>query len=126
MSAGVFALVILAGGLGGMLRYWLDDRIRARVGTAFPWGILVVNASGAFALGLLTGLLGAWGLDDSVRLILGVGFLGGYTTLSTASVDTVKLIRAGHPGRALINALGSLALGVALAALGYFLGTLAG
>lgn len=124
MSAGVFALVVLAGGLGGALRYWVDDRVRAHLGSAFPWGILVVNLTGAFALGLVTGGIGALGLDDAFRLVLGVGFLGGYTTLSTASVDTVRLVRAGHPGRALANSLGSLAAGVALAALGFALGSL--
>ena len=90
--------------------------MRGRRG-AFPLGILIVNVTGSFALGVVTGLGAAIGGADS-RWIIGVGLLGGYTTFSTVSVETVLLgaARASATGR-WTNALGTSGLGARRGAL---------
>lgn len=142
--------VALGGGAGSVLRYALDTWVtrraerRAPSGALprFPWGITAVNLSGSFALGWLVGALGsALGATPgtvpgtvlgslvepgaavhTAWLALGIGLLGGYTTLSTASLDTVRLARAGRFAAAAGNALGTLGGAVLLAAAGMLLG----
>ncbi|ALJ22128.1 fluoride efflux transporter CrcB [Microbacterium sp. No. 7] len=122
MSGLELALLVVAGGLGAGLRYVLDGLImRGRKG-AFPLGILVVNVSGSFVLGVLTGL-GAL-VAPAWATILGVGLLGGYTTFSTVSVETVLLAQRGRRDWALLNVVGTLVVAVAAAALGVLLGGL--
>ncbi|WP_345752239.1 fluoride efflux transporter FluC [Microbacterium rhizophilus] len=118
MTPLVFAGLALAGGVGAGLR-WLADVLLSRVLPAgFPWAILVVNASGSFVLGLLTGL----SLDAIWAAVLGTGLLGGYTTFSTVAVDTQVLAREGRSEAAWGNALGTLVLCVAVAVGGLALG----
>lgn len=112
------ALMALAGGLGAGSRYALDLWVRPRVSTRLPWSTLLINVTGSFALGLLVGL----GTDDAWRTILGTGFLGGYTTFSTASVETVDLALGRRYAAAATNALVMLTVSVAAAAGGYVLG----
>lgn len=126
MSPLLLAGIALAGGLGAATRYVLDLRLRALLGERMPWGILLVNASGSLALGVLVGLAAAAALPSPWLLIAGVGFLGGYTTFSTTSVDSVRLLREGRRLAALGNGLGGLAACVLAAGLGYALGFLAG
>ena len=116
-------LLTLAGGLGAAARFALDGAVRERWPSEFPWGILVVNVLGSFLLGLLTGLVLA-GADDAWRLVLGAGFCGGFTTFSTALVDTVRLTRGGAARTALLNLAGTLALTVLAAAFGLGLAVL--
>ncbi len=123
MTAGLFVALAAAGGLGAAIRFVLDGAIRDRVGAAYPVGITVINLSGAFLLGLLTGWVSSAVLPDELRAILSTGLLGGYTTFSTASIDTVRLLRDGRIGPGLLNGLGMLIAGVALAAAGYALGS---
>lgn len=108
-------LLALAGGLGAGLRFITDGLIRARVRTALPVGTMLINISGSLLLGLLTGLVAGHYTDTGVGLILGTGFLGGYTTFSTSSFETVRLIQSRRTGFALINAAGTM-LGCVLAA----------
>ena len=118
MSGPWLALAIaVAGGLGAGVRYLLDSSVPARIRSRFPWGIFVVNLSGSFALGVLTGLA----LEDPVAGVWAVGFLGGYTTFSTASYDSVRLLRERRIGAALLNGPGMLIACVALATLGILL-----
>ncbi|CAN7157642.1 fluoride efflux transporter CrcB [Microbacterium sp. LjRoot45] len=115
----VIALVV-GGGLGAGARYLVDGFVmRGRRGV-FPLGILVVNVSGAFLLGLLTALAGAVG--PVWLAIAGVGVLGGYTTFSTVSVETVLLAQRGRRDWAWLNLLGTLVLSVVAAALGVLIG----
>ncbi|WEK13308.1 MAG: fluoride efflux transporter CrcB [Candidatus Microbacterium phytovorans] len=115
----VVALVV-GGGLGAGARYLVDGVVmRGRRGV-FPLGILVVNVSGAFLLGLLTALAGAVG--PVWLAIAGVGVLGGYTTFSTVSVETVLLAQRGRRDWAWLNLLGTLVLSVVAAALGVLIG----
>jgi CrcB protein len=120
----VILLLALAGGLGAAARFALDGAVRARWPSEFPWGILLVNLLGSFLLGVLTGLV-LDGADDAWRLVLGVGFCGGFTTFSTAMVDSVRLAQRGSLRPALGNLVGTLAVTVLAAAFGLGLGVLA-
>lgn len=115
--------VAVGGGVGAMARFWIDGLVTRRAqrrgggATGFPWGITVVNLTGSFVLGLLVGADLAWPA-------IGVGLLGGYTTFSTASLDTVRLMREKRLGAALGNACGTLGIAVVLATAGLYLGYL--
>lgn len=114
----LFLLVALAGGVGAGLR-WLADVLLSRLlPSGFPWAILVVNTTGSFALGLITGAA----LGTEWLAVLGTGLLGGYTTFSTVAVDTQVLAGEGRRGAAWADALGTLALTVAAALAGLALG----
>jgi len=114
--------LIVGGGLGAGARYVVDGVVmRGRRG-AFPVGILLVNVSGSFLLGLLTALAAVIG--PVWLTIAGVGVLGGFTTFSTVSVETVLLARAGRRDWAWLNLLGTLLACVVAAALGVLIGGL--
>ncbi|MET3370764.1 UNVERIFIED_CONTAM: CrcB protein [Jeotgalibacillus campisalis] len=114
----------LAGGIGAATRFMVDGLIRHRLKTALPWGTIMINVSGSLALGFLAGLLMRGQTPESLFLIVGTGFLGGYTTFSTASLETIRLIQSGRTGLALINGLGSMAASVLAAAAGVGIGLL--
>ncbi len=120
MNALVVVAVALAGGAGAGLRYLVDRLVPMRGG--FPFGILIVNVSGSFVLGLLTGL--ATALAPEAAMVLGVGLLGGYTTFCTVSVESALLAERGRWKDAAANLLGTLVLAVAAAAGGIALGSL--
>ena len=124
MSAVVFLLVALAGGMGAAARLLIDGLVNARVRGAYPLGTTVVNATGSLALGFLVGLALGFYLPVEWQLVLGTGFLGGYTTFSTASVETVRLLQNRRFGAALANGLGMLLLCVGASGLGLWLGLL--
>ena len=103
-------LVALGGALGSVLRYKIDGWVQAGAGGAFPWGILVVNVTGCFVAGLLmTVLLERTSVSDEVRTGLLVGVLGGYTTFSTFSLQSLDLADAGLWGYVAVNVLASVA-----------------
>lgn len=122
MNGWVLIGAALAGGAGAGLRYLVDVLVIGGRSARFPLGILVVNVTGSFALGLLTGL-GAALAGTELAWVLGVGLLGGYTTFSTVSVESALLMRAGEARRGWMNALVTLVLGVAAAAAGVALGS---
>ncbi|ABM09962.1 putative fluoride ion transporter CrcB [compost metagenome] len=111
-------LLALAGGVGAAVRFMVDGFVRQRLKTALPWGTILINVTGSLALGFLAGLVMRGQAAESLFLILGTGFLGGYTTFSTASLETIRLIQSGRTGLALINGLGSMAASVLSAAAG--------
>lgn len=121
MSAWVIALAALAGGIGAGLRYLLDAAVMRRRHGRFPLGILVVNVTGSLALGLVVGL-GSSIVSPEVATIIGTGLLGGYTTFSTVSVESVLLLQRGRRRAALGNLLGTLVLALAAAVLGVLAG----
>jgi CrcB protein len=123
MTAGVFIAAALAGGVGAGLRYLIDVLVVGVRPGRFPAGILLVNVTGSFALGVLTGV-GAGFAGRDVAWVVGVGLLGGYTTFSTVSLESVLLIESGEARRGWLNALGTLVLGVAAAGAGLALGHL--
>lgn len=116
-------LIAVAGGIGAGLRFVLDGTVKARVHTSLPPGTMLINVLGSFVLGVITGLAGSV-LPAEAVTVLGTGLLGGFTTFSTASLETVTLARRGRWGLAAVNALGMLALAFAAAALGLWVGGL--
>ncbi|MFJ3027217.1 fluoride efflux transporter CrcB [Curtobacterium sp. NPDC087080] len=126
MSALDLLLVSLGGGVGAALRFWLDGLVKGRIrGTVlggFPLGTLVINVTGSLVLGLVTGAGESGALPLPVVAVLGTGMMGGYTTFSTASVETVQLLRSGKTRTAVLNGLGMLVVSVGAAALGLLIG----
>jgi CrcB protein len=120
MNAWTIVATAIAGGIGAGLRYLVDAGVMRRRHGRFPLGILIVNVSGSFALGILVGLGGT--LGSQLLTILGTGMLGGYTTFSTVSVESALLFQRRSRRSAWVNLFGTL--GVALAAAG--VGLLAG
>ena len=114
-------LVFLGAGIGGALRHGVNVACAWACGTAFPWGTLVVNVAGSFAMGLLAAWLafraGA-GWSQGMRLFLATGVLGGFTTFSAFSLDAVLLWERG----AALAALGYVAASVVLSIAGLMLG----
>jgi CrcB protein len=110
--------VAVFGALGAVARFRVDSAVSARVVTDFPIGTLTVNLTGAFALGALIG--GA--APDRVALLLGTGFMGGYTTFSTWMVETERLGEIGEVVLLLANLALSMLLGFGIAALGWYVG----
>jgi fluoride exporter len=120
MSGPLTALSIsVAGGMGAALRLVLDGLIRARVKSTYPVGTTVINVTGSFLLGLVTGLATSQLVSHQWQLVVGTGFLGGYTTFSTASFETVRLIEDRRYVAAAFNGLGMLLICTAAAALGF-------
>ena len=111
-------LLALAGGVGAGLRFMVDGLVRANSRTALPVATMLINITGSLLLGLLTGLVAGHYTDTIAGLILGTGLLGGYTTFSTASFETVRLIQARRTGLAVINAAGTMLTSVLAAAAG--------
>lgn len=124
MTPLLLLLIALAGGAGAWCRFTLDGLIRRRWRSPVPVGTLVINLTGSFALGLLTGVLATHAGPSDLRSILGTGFLGGYTTFSTAAVELATLSRDGRAWRAAGLGVAQVLGGLAAAALGLALGGL--
>ena len=118
MNAFVWAAVVLIGGAGSVLRFYVDGLVSSASGRDFPYGTLVVNLSGAVVLGLLTGLA----LGHDAALLAGTAAVGSYTTFSTWMLETQRLTEERQYRRAVANILVSLVLGAAAAALGRLIG----
>jgi CrcB protein len=114
-------LLAVAGGLGAAIRFLVDSWVATRLRATMPTGTVVVNVTGSFLLGMLTGWAMRHDGGGAVTTVLGTGFLGGYTTFSTASVEAVRLARGGRGGTALFHALLMVLLSVAAASLGLWL-----
>ena len=112
-------LVGIGGALGSLGRYALQGRIQAALAGGFPWGTLAVNLIGSTLIGALAAFLetlpGA-GAESRTRAFLALGILGGFTTFSSFSAESLALIRAGEWRPALAYVLASNALGILLAA----------
>lgn len=123
MNAWILIGAALAGGVGAGLRYVVDVLVVGPRPGRFPLGVFLVNISGSFILGVLTGL-GSQIVASDASWIIGVGVLGGYTTFSTVSVESALLLRSGQARRGWLNAVGTLVVGVSAAAAGLALGGL--
>ena len=126
MTPLTFIVLAIAGGLGAVTRFLLDGTITSWLGSRLPWSTIVINLSGSLLLGLLTGAVSSHLLPAVLQFTVGVGFLGGYTTFSTASFDTIALLRQGRVTLSLVNGLGVLIACTALACAGLWLGSALG
>lgn len=116
------ALVLAGGMIGGIGRYAVSGFVGRRIGETFPWGTLVVNASGALAIGILA----AWLREESggIWIAAAAGVLGSYTTVSSFSLQTLALARDGERLLAGLNVLCSLAVCLGAVLVGYVAGAI--
>jgi CrcB protein len=118
MSAPVWIGVVLCGGIGALARFAIDGTLSTAAGRDLPFGTFAINITGAFLLGLFTGLA----LSGTALTLAGAAGLGSYTTFSTWMLETQRLREEGEFARALGNAMISLLIGLGAAALGRYLG----
>ncbi|HSN71297.1 MAG TPA: fluoride efflux transporter CrcB [Steroidobacteraceae bacterium] len=107
-----YVLIAFGSALGGVARYWCSSLIAERVGETFPWGTWTVNVAGSFLIGVLAGFAAPEGriyFSPELRQFLMIGVLGGFTTFSSFSVQTLMLIRDGDWLAAIANVLLSVA-----------------
>jgi CrcB protein len=123
-TLGLALAVAVGGGLGAVLRALVIHHVARRRPDPLPLGTMLVNASGSLLLGFLTGLSMYHGFGPHDLDVAGIGLCGGYTTWSTASWETVHLIRDGHRPEALLYTFGGLALCLAVAVGGIALASL--
>ena len=114
--------VAAAGCIGAVARFVVDGVVRSRFGRGFPLGTVIVNVLGSLLLGIVTGLVLFHHQPSLWTTIGGTGFCGGYTTFSTASFETVRLMQERKYPLALLNGGGSFVLTLAAGALGLVLG----
>lgn len=116
-------LVLFGGGIGSVCRYWMSNTVAQWLGRSFPYGTLVVNALGSFLIGFLFAyLLNRTGsVSPALRALLIVGFLGGFTTFSSFSLETVGLLENGEFLRAVLNVGISVGLCLSLTILGIWI-----
>jgi CrcB protein len=119
---GKLLLIGLAGFIGTLSRYWLSGVVARRYGETFPMGTLLVNLVGCFMVGLLFYLLQERFLvNQTVRTVILIGFLGGFTTFSSFGLQTFTLLQDGEFGLAALNILGANVIGLVLVWAGYTL-----
>jgi fluoride exporter len=108
----------LGGFAGANARYLLGIWVATRFGPMFPYGTFIINVTGSFILGIIMGLLDAHVLAPAVRLSLGIGFVGAYTTFSTFTYETLRLVESGSLLLATANVVGSVVVGLLAAIAG--------
>jgi len=105
-------LIGLGSFIGGVSRYLLSQLIQNKALTSFPWGTLTVNVIGCLLIGIVFGISERSGLTNEWRLFLATGLLGGFTTFSAFSYESISLIRDGQAGSALLYIGCSIVLGL--------------
>jgi CrcB protein len=115
-----FGWIFLGGGVGSCFRYALGTLIQSKTSGAFPWGTLCVNVLGAFCIGWVLSALGSGGAphQPTVRLLVAVGFLGGFTTFSTLAFESLELLQAGRSLDFALYVFGTNLLGLLACAFG--------
>jgi fluoride exporter len=112
----IYVLVMIGSAIGGVTRYWLSGVVARCIGETFPWGTLIVNVSGCFAIGFFATITapedGRVFLDSETRQFVMIGLCGGYTTFSSFGLQTLNLMRGGEAFAALANI--GLSLGLCL------------
>ena len=112
-------LVLLGGAIGSGVRYLVSVSMLERFGSGFPWGTLTVNVVGSFVIGLVATLADEHGtVGPSARVFLVVGVLGGFTTFSSFSLETLRLLEQHGTGPAALNVAGNVALSILAAVIG--------
>lgn len=123
MTLAACALVLIGGFFGGISRFFLSGLVGRNAGETFPWGTLLVNVSGALAIGAFAGAARAHGgifASDLFRDLIVVGLFGGYTTVSSFSLQTLNLALEGEQRLAAFNVVASAALCVLAVAFGFW------
>jgi fluoride exporter len=110
--------VAVAGAVGAPARYLVDGFVQSRRPSRFPLGTLVINVSGALLLGFITGLVLYHAFPRTPQVLLGTGFCGAYTTFSTFTFETVRLVERQAPRMALTYAVASIVASLLAAAAG--------
>ena len=116
--------VFVGGGLGSVLRYLIGQWSASAFGVAFPYGTMIVNLVGCFALGVVVQLALAGSWHGDVRAAIAAGFIGGFTTYSSFNQETLTLFASGATGAAALNVAITLMGGLAAGALGMTAGRL--
>jgi CrcB protein len=107
-----YLIVVFGGGVGSLARYIVGTEIARRAGARFPpLGTMVINITGSFLIGLLMALLTQRLANPNWRLLLVVGFLGGYTTFSSFEYETLQAVQSGAIWMGMLNVVGSVVLG---------------
>ncbi len=120
-----YVAIAVGGAAGACLRFALSEAMLHLFGRAFPFGTLLVNILGSFAIGLLYGLILSEQLTPNPwRIFVGIGVLGAFTTFSTFSMDTVLMLQQGAFFKATLNVLTNVVLCLTLTWLGIKLGTM--
>lgn len=118
-----FFIISIGAVLGANARYWLGGWAAQKFGASFPYGTLIINLTGSFALGLfITLITQRFLVDPNWRLLIAIGFLGSYTTFSTYTYESVNLILTGQVWLGAINLFASSVLGAVAAISGILLG----
>lgn len=120
MTPEIVVGLIVAGALGAVARFIVDGLVQG-TNVAFPWGTFLVNVSGSLLVGLVTGAALYHALPKTPATWLAVGFCGSYTTFSTLTFDTIRLLESDSVPGAFFNAVGTLVAGAAAAAVGLVL-----
>lgn len=118
LSAATITAIAVAGGVGAATRFVVDGLIRARWRGVLPVATMLINVTGSLVIGLLNGAALFHGLGPTWLVVTATGFCGGYTTFSTAMVETVRLVQSDEWRWAVANAFGTLVLCLAAAATG--------
>jgi len=118
----LFLMVAIGGFVGAPSRYLIDRAVNRRIESDLPWGTFLVNISGSFVLGLLTGLSLGHHLSPVAKALLGTGFCGAYTTFSTFTFETVRLLEVGQVLDAALNVTISTIVGLVGAGIGLAIG----
>jgi fluoride exporter len=119
----IWVAVAVAGALGAACRHVVDWTVSTRTGGRLPWGTAVVNVTGSLAAGVVLGLAAEAVIPTEMRIVVAGGFLGAYTTFSTAMVESVVLFEDRRPQPAVVNVVMPMVLSVAAAATGWLLAT---
>lgn len=118
----LYLLIAIGGASGASLRFYISQLILNWLGKGFPFATLAVNISGSLIMGVLYGLIEQGVIEVGVyRTLIGIGFLGAFTTFSTFSLDTLLLIQQGDVLKASVNVLLNVSLCIFAAALGMFI-----
>ncbi len=122
MNSILFLAIATGGFVGAPSRYLLDRAVTRRTDSELPWGTFLINVTGSLLLGFLTGLVLGHRLSSVPKALLGTGFCGAYTTFSTFTYETLRLVEDGELLQAALNIAASVVVGLAAAAAGVALG----
>lgn len=121
MSLSTSVMIALAGGGGAVTRFVVDGALRARWPPRRPWPTILINVTGSLLLGVLTGLVLFHSQPSTLTAVAGTGFCGGYTTFSTASFESVRLLQQRAYLLAAVNTVATPLMSVTAASLGLLL-----